>query len=254
MEKKIRYSIMILSTLGISFLIRFIHSELNFSFLIVSAILLLYYYFLLNLKNLIKKFIILLERLHDLILGIDFAKTETLEDLERQDKKVCSMYEGTKLRHIKPFFSEFSNLFSFDEKIIDLGCGKGSALIAFHKVGFRSITGLEISEKLCLITKKNLEKLKIMNVQIINSDILDFHNYEEYDIFYMFNPFPAEIIRKVVSEIERSLDIKPREVKIIYMNPKHQDEFSGSKIFKKLGVYNYDSEKSPFRTIILYKN
>lgn len=254
MEKKIRYSILILFTICLSIFIRFIDNKLNYSILIVSPVLLLYYYFLLNLKHLVKKFIILLERIHDSVQGIDFAKTESLEELEQQNMRVCSMYEGTKLRHIKPFFSDFSNLFSFDEKIIDLGCGKGSALIAFKEAGFKSVTGVEISEKLCLIAKNNLGKLNIKNVEIINSDILDFHLYEDYDIFYMFNPFPAEIMRKVILDIEQSLHNKPREVKIIYMNPKHQDEISKSKLFKKLGEYNYDSEKSAFRKIVLYKN
>lgn len=253
MEKRIRIILIIFFTIIISLIIQIVVRNLEFSFGIIILLILTHYYVLTRLKTWTKNVIIVCEKIYDKFKGIDVTRTESLETLGIQVNKGY-IYEGTRMRHIKPFFTENSNLFSFNEKIIDLGSGKGSALIAFKELGFRTVAGVEISEKLCSITKDNLQKLKISDVTIFNCDIIKFDQYHNFDIFYLFNPFPAEILRSVVSGIEHSIEVKPREVTIIYMNPKHNDEIDSSNLFRRVGEFNYDSEKSSFRKIFLYQN
>jgi 16S rRNA G966 N2-methylase RsmD len=253
MEKRIRICTILLFTVIFSLIIQYLIRNFVNSFLIISPLILLYYFILINLRDLIKSAIGNFEKVYDRIIGIDITKTESLEDLGISANKGY-LYEATRKRHISPFLKKNSKLFNYNEKIIDLGCGKGSALIALKEAGFKNVSGIEISEKLCSIAKLNLQKIKLYDVNIINSDVLDFNQYEDFDIFYMFNPFPGEIIRNVMVKIELSLKNKPREVKIIYMNPKHHTEIENSKIFKKLGEFNYDSERSIYRKIFVYKN
>lgn len=253
MEKKIRILLIIILTISVSLFIQVVVSDFELSFIIIFFIILIYYYILIRLKSFTKNAIIFVEKIYDKIRGIDVINTESLNSLGIQTNQGY-IYEGTRMRHIKPFFSENSGLFSFSEKIIDLGSGKGSALIAFKELGFKNVAGVEISERLCSITKDNLQKLKIADVEIFNCDILNFDQYTDFDIFYLFNPFPAEVLKIVVSEIEKSLEVKPRKVKIIYMNPKHHDEIDSSRFFRRAGEFNYDSEKSSFRKIFLYQN
>lgn len=253
MEKKVRIGIIMLITIMISIIIQWAVQHVDYSLFIIISLILSYYYILLKLKTWIKKAILIVEKINDKIRGVDLANTESLEDLGIQFNKGY-IYEGTRIRHMKPFFKENSNLFSFNEKIIDLGCGKGSALIVFKKVGFKIIAGVEISERICQIAEANLQKLKIPDVTIYHSDIIKFNHYQDFDIFYMFNPFPAEVLNTVVYEIEQSIKEKPRDVKIIYMNPKHHEAIDKSNIFNRVGEFNYDSEKSSFRKIFVYKN
>jgi SAM-dependent methyltransferase len=253
MEKKIRYSLIILFTLLTTIIIQVAVRHLEYSFLFLCPLLLGYYYLQTKLKSIVKNSYILIEKIKDRIIGVDITNTESLDRLGIPANKGY-IYEATKTRHILPFFNENAKLFTFGETIIDLGCGKGGALIALRKAGFNRIYGVEISEKLCNIAKSNLLKFKIDDVTVYHSDIMDFNMYHYFEIFYMYNPFPAEILRHVISKIEQSLLEKPRQVIIIYMNPKHHEEISKNIIFNKIGEFNYDSEKSSFRKIFLYKN
>jgi SAM-dependent methyltransferase len=254
MEKAIRLGLFLGFSILNALLIQYLNQNMEYGIIFVVVILILYYYLIKNLKKIIKNAIIYFERIYDRIIGLDTAKIESFDEIGSAGKRGFSIYEGTKVRHIRPLFEKHLDLFSFNESIIDLGCGKGSALIAFRKAGFINVAGVEISEKLCRIAEQNLKKLNLSGVEIINSDILDFSNYDNYDIFYMFNPFPAEIIGKVIHDLEKSLQSRSREIKIIYMNPMHHEEISKSKVFKMVGEFNYDSEKSSFRKIMIYKN
>lgn len=103
--------------------------------------------------------------------------------------------------------------------ILDIGCGKGSALKIFYAAKFSKIDGLEISEKLAEIAKNNLRILKLKKTSIYNSDIINFNNYNEYNYFYLYNPFSHQIFSIFLNGLIQSLINYPREVKIIYNNP-----------------------------------
>src|SRR5713226_561215 len=44
---------------------------------------------------------------------------------------------------------------------VDLGCGKGRALILAHEAGFRNLIGVEMSPKLAAAARSNLQRLGI---------------------------------------------------------------------------------------------
>jgi cyclopropane fatty-acyl-phospholipid synthase-like methyltransferase len=59
-------------------------------------------------------------------------------------------------------------------RILDIGCGKGSAIRCMTKFPFQRIDGVEISEKIANIAKTNFEKLGIPNVKIFNTSAIEF--------------------------------------------------------------------------------
>ncbi len=106
-----------------------------------------------------------------------------------------------------------------NDSIIDIGCGKGGALITLSKYPFQSVDGLDISDELISIAKSNLKKLKINKVKLFQSNAATFTDLEKYTHIYMANPFPCTIMKEVMSNIKKSIKKHPREVTIIYMNP-----------------------------------
>lgn len=119
------------------------------------------------------------------------------------------------------------------DAIVDFGCGKGGVLISLAKYPFARITGVEISPDLAAIGRRNIEKLKIGNVDIRCCDAADFRELDAYNYFYFFDPFPPVVMAEVLNNIERSLVARPRKVTLIYLNPFCRDLIEASDGFEK---------------------
>jgi len=106
-----------------------------------------------------------------------------------------------------------------EDSIVDIGCGKGGALITLSKYPFLHIGGVDIDKKLLDIAKSNLCKLHIKNVELFCSDASAFIELDTYNYVYMYNPFPFNVMKDVISNIILSLSKYPRNMTIIYRNP-----------------------------------
>lgn len=114
-----------------------------------------------------------------------------------------------------------------NDSILDIGCGKGLSLYYSSMFGFKRIDGLEYSKKLTQIAKHNAKLLNDQRIHIYNCDARNFKHYEQYNHFFINNPFSAEIMEQVVAAIISSYSVNKRRIIVIYQFP-----FS-IKIFKK---------------------
>ena len=149
-----------------------------------------------------------------------------------------SRYQITRPQHlvfVKEYLSEM-NIGSGDG-IIDVGCGKGGMLFEFAQYAFGKIAGLEFSKELCEIANSNLIKAEI-KADIICEDAITYSDYDDYNYFYMYNPFGEEIMENVVNCINESLNRHQRTIHVIYTNPVHRGLFIryGFKVEKKFKV------------------
>jgi predicted RNA methylase len=108
------------------------------------------------------------------------------------------------------------------DTFIDLGCGKGRALILAHEAGFQQLIGVEISPKLAKTAVRNLRKLKI-DAEILQADAASFRLPDEPVVVFLYNPFGTSTMHAV---IEKLLNHR-HAVHVIYVNPKHGNLFSG---------------------------
>jgi SAM-dependent methyltransferase len=124
-----------------------------------------------------------------------------------------------------------------DDSILDIGCGKGSALRIISEFRFKKIDGLELSEKLAQIATTNYSILKEKRVSIFNVNAIEFNKYSDYSFFYLNNPFPSEIMKKVMSKIELSAKSSPRNITLIYDNPVCHNDIIGNGNFQKISEF-----------------
>lgn len=136
-----------------------------------------------------------------------------------------------------------------NDSILDIGCGKGGALITLSKYRFQAVDGLEISDNLLSIAKTNLKKLNIGRVRLYNSNAITFTDLDNYTFIYMFNPFPCSIMKAVISNLNISIKQKPREITIIYKSPVCHDVIVSDSEFRI--AIKFDNFKIPFW---IYKN
>ena len=175
---------------------------------------------------------------------MDFATNHSIEELGFS-KKIGVEYSMTPSYDLD-FILKKLNIESNDN-ILDFGAGKGAAIATMSKYPFTRIGGVEISSTLTEIANKNLSKLKIKNARVYCSDAKDYFDLDIYNYFYLFNPFPTIVLKKVFQNLKDSYYRCPREMCIIYYNPGNKGSIS-SYIFKK-----FDNYMGRYFNVELYK-
>lgn len=107
---------------------------------------------------------------------------------------------------------------------VDLGCGKGRALLLASGYPFRRIVGVEVLPELFAIARLNAAKYSSAQQQcrVIDTwcgDARDYTLPPDPVVIFMFDPFPPAILREMLARIEQSVRDTPREVWIAYQNP-----------------------------------
>lgn len=107
---------------------------------------------------------------------------------------------------------------------VDLGCGKGRALCCAARFELSEVVGVEYREDLCEQALRNTQRLRgrCAPVSIIQSRVEDF-DFSRGSIYYLFNPFGTATIERVLTKMRSSLDRQRREVRVAYVNPKHDE-------------------------------
>jgi SAM-dependent methyltransferase len=114
--------------------------------------------------------------------------------------------------------------------LVDLGCGRGRALMFFATLPLQKVIGVEFSQSLCRTATDNMRRFYCKNArtmpewEIVNCDARHFDVPDDATIFYLFNPFDAVVLREVMRNIVRSIRRQPRECTIVYANPVHAGE------------------------------
>lgn len=85
---------------------------------------------------------------------------------------------------------------------VDLGCGKGRALIAASQHGFARVIGVEFAKSLVDIAIKN-SRIARVGVEVRNEDAALFEFPEGDLVVFMFNPFRETVMRQVMCNLAR---------------------------------------------------
>lgn len=103
-------------------------------------------------------------------------------------------------------------------EFIDIGCGKGRALIFAAEMGFGKVTGVELSPMLSEIAVKNL-KIADVDGTIITQDAGTFMIPDNPCVCYLYDPFGKPIMKKFAANIENRLNRSAEDLWIIYRGP-----------------------------------
>ncbi|MDP2929831.1 MAG: hypothetical protein Q8O01_07225, partial [Candidatus Omnitrophota bacterium] len=87
------------------------------------------------------------------------------------------------------------------------------------KFPFSKVDGIELSEQIANIAIKNFKILNFTKSKIFIGNATVFNHYDNYNIFYLYNPFPCKIVSEVIRRLKWSLEKSDREILIIYNNP-----------------------------------
>jgi SAM-dependent methyltransferase len=117
---------------------------------------------------------------------------------------------------------------------VDLGSGKGRAVILASEYPFKRVIGVEFSPELHAIARRNVElrdriRVRCPLTESVCQDVVQFELPEEPLVLYLYNPFLPDIVQRVLERLERSLRERPRPVYVIYVNPVGRELFEASR-------------------------
>jgi len=107
---------------------------------------------------------------------------------------------------------------------VDLGCGKGRALMLASDYPFRRIIGVELLPDLHRIAQDNLRvykstSQKCFDLECTCANACRFDFPEQPLLVYLFNPFLESVFAETMKRLEHSIQANPRPVFILYHNP-----------------------------------
>jgi SAM-dependent methyltransferase len=110
-----------------------------------------------------------------------------------------------------------------NDEMLDLGCGKAGAILTMAKYPFGRVDGVEISEMLIEIARENLRRMKVSKSTLFHSDAALFTEIDRYNFFYMYYPFPRIVTQRVLENMARSLERRPRSLTVVFNNSVDHD-------------------------------
>ncbi len=164
---------------------------------------------------------------------------QTAESNEHLEVDVpAEMHQDARSYEASPAVELFQILesFSIDSRMtfIDIGCGKGKAMLIASFFPFGKLEGIDLSNKLVAQCSDNLKQSdSLSNVQMPDYDVFC-RNAVEYDfpetdlLIYLFNPFGLTVLQQVLEKLQASLEDCPRNALVVYCNAVHSTCFEES--------------------------
>ncbi|MGL5804747.1 MAG: class I SAM-dependent methyltransferase [Xenococcaceae cyanobacterium] len=181
--------------------------------------------------------------LREKIYGIDTQKTVPVKETNLNPQRALG-YTPSGNKYLSQVLDNLN--ITERDSIVDLGSGKGSALIWFARYPFGKIAGVELSSEFLETARTNFQKLGIKNIDLFCLDAGNFDKLDDYNYIYMSNPFPEIVVDEVIQNLKKSLIKKPRLFTIIYKIPVGDRVILKSNLFEKVAEFNTEFKHNEF--------
>lgn len=170
-------------------------------------------------------------------------------------------YEGTRPR----LFHRIMRSLEIDPRqytFIDLGSGKGKALLLASHYPFQRVIGVEYNSRLSKIAADNARiyrhpQRQVETIATISDDAGSFTMPEGNLLIYLFNPFMAPIMERVLAHLQRAVETSPREMLIVYQNPRHKSLLDDAAFLELVDYREYRTKglkKMPIGRVAIYRH
>lgn len=150
--------------------------------------------------------------------------------IKKSDSAEFFHYQGASYRVLMQLFKT-QDARTKNFHFVDIGSGKGRAVFVAEYCGYNQLTGIELGPELIEDARQNtnryLLKRKESSIEFILANTLDYNFADRPTVYFLFNPFNAEILMRVLEKIKASTT---SETWFVYMNPLFR------KVFDKQGV------------------
>jgi len=119
-----------------------------------------------------------------------------------------------------------------DFVFVDVGSGLGRALLLAAEFPFQRVIGIELSAELDEVARENIARYasprrRCGQIESILGDAVTFAWPPTPLVIYLYNPFDAPVLTRVVQSLEASLAARPRDALVVYYCPKFRGILDG---------------------------
>ncbi len=170
-----------------------------------------------------------------------------LKDLtiHQKDTRQASRYEAVNYYILEKLLEKMTS-FAEPRNFVDLGCGKGRAMVVAAHYGFNNIKGIDFAEEVCAAAARHMEPMQQrlgITYSVVCADVLEYSIEPEDSVFFMFNPFTGETIARFLDKLEDSLLHHPRDIYFLYASPRFIEiffEYEYEPVFRKRKLHWLD--------------
>ncbi len=122
---------------------------------------------------------------------------------------------------------------------IDLGAGMGRAMLIAALQPFRAVVGVELNPALVRLARRNMTRWrKIANPQapmrLVCGDVADFVFPDGPCVAFLFNPFGATVMRRLLRRTSRTFLRRRGELDLLYVNNEQESVLEAQPGFVRL--------------------
>ncbi len=150
---------------------------------------------------------------------VSLSALEVDEDASLHGNQYQAIYLESLDESLAPYVEDVSQ---YD--FVDLGSGKGRAVLLAAMLPFQRVVGVEFSEELNVVARQNLTTftgdVRCQAIDIVTLDAAAFeYNDERPLVLYIYNSFDAVIMQRVIDNLVASYERAPRDILVLYFNP-----------------------------------
>ncbi len=108
---------------------------------------------------------------------------------------------------------------------VDIGCGKGRAMLLAMRFPFRAILGVELSRELVDIANRNIAAFTApwrqsnVPVEAVAADATEFPVPAGPLLLFLYHPFAAPVMKRFLAHLASAAGSEAREIYLLYANP-----------------------------------
>lgn len=128
---------------------------------------------------------------------------------------------------------------------VDIGAGKGRAMLVASELPFKQVIGIELNPAMADIAERNVEHWIAAHesdptaashapVRLVEQDALEFEFPKSPCVAFMFHPFEAPLMKKMLRRMEKQFAKRPGELDVLYVNAECAAVFDANPAFQRL--------------------
>lgn len=128
-----------------------------------------------------------------------------------------------------------------DFNFVDLGSGKGRALLLAAGFDFRRIVGVEYSGELHRQAQKNLDAARGVwprtdRIELVHGDAITYVPPDAPTVLFLYNPFGPKVMAGVLVNWSRWMDTHDHDVWVVYATPAESALFAQNAHFQHVAT------------------
>ena len=125
--------------------------------------------------------------------------------------------------------------------LLDIGAGKGRAILTAAQHPFNAVMGVELNPGLSLIALANIRAFMaspaaslLAPVSLVEGDALEVPLPSTPTVVTLFHPFEAPVLRRFLARLEQHFAERPGQLDILYINAEHAAVLDRNPAFTRL--------------------